>query len=341
MSHLKPILFTTISSAALALSAGAVQAQSSQCGAHYQIERGDTLHAVSQSCRVSLNRIMELNPDLDPRRLEVGTVIRLEANPGSPQDRHGQPDRESYEVREGDTFFEVAQRFGLSLFDLMNENEGTDPWALRPGEEIAIPRQDRQFGFSIEPNVGPPGSPVELEARNLRPGDWVTIGAGPRSSEWQAIDTVQVGSDGRLSAETEVPDWARDGQVLTFVVDTDRGLTLKSNDFEVVDGEDHHGGHDHPRGDHDHDDQPDYGDDDGHDQGERRDIWTLEGEVSQGTECHLLTTRDGDTYSIVSDDIPFTNGEWVRIEGSPADMSFCQQGNATVTVRHLQEVPRD
>jgi hypothetical protein len=73
----------------------------------------------------------------------------------------------------------------------------------------------------------------------------------------------------------------------------------------------------------------------------RDDRMTLTGEVSMGTECHVLTTRDGDRYSIVSDDIRFTNGEHVRIRGERVDMSYCMQGQSTIAVNEIREIPRD
>jgi len=53
----------------------------------------------------------------------------------------------------------------------------------------------------------------------------------------------------------------------------------------------------------------------------------------------VLRTSDGDTWSLTSDDVRFTEGEYVEVSGTRADMSFCQQGTGTVDVNRIREVP--
>jgi len=65
---------------------------------------------------------------------------------------------------------------------------------------------------------------------------------------------------------------------------------------------------------------------------------TLEGRVSEGVECMVLKTDDGDVWSLVSDAVRFTPGEYVRVKGNRADMSYCQQGLGTVEVDTIREV---
>ena len=210
----------------------------------------------------------------------------------------------NYRVQSGDTAYGIAQRLGISLMELLNANEGLNPLSLAVGEVLEVPTGDRSAGFSIEPRSGPVGADVAVRAHNLRPDDWVTVGVGPASSEWEAVGQAQTSSTGRLRTSVEVPDWADAGDVLTFVVDTDRGVTLKSSDFRVVRAETDEGG----------------------------DHIALEGRVRDGVECPVLRTPDGDEWSLTSDDVDFTRGEYVEVEGHRADMSFCQQGVGTVDV---------
>ncbi len=44
-------------------------------GILYTVERGDTLYMIAKMHRVSLNAIMEANPDIDPYNLKVGMKI--------------------------------------------------------------------------------------------------------------------------------------------------------------------------------------------------------------------------------------------------------------------------
>ncbi|ANK79670.1 MAG: hypothetical protein TEF_01825 [Rhizobiales bacterium NRL2] len=330
MTH-RPFLFLA-SLGAGAMLAGAATAHSGQCGGSYEIQSGDTLYEVTQKCRIGLSRIMELNPAIDPRALSIGQSVRLKAEghvhgqagrdeDGGGDDRQASdggnlnPDpapgaRGSYRVETGDTAYGIAQRLGISLMELLNANEGVNPLALAVGEVLEVPTGDRSAGFSIEPHSGPAGADVAVRAHNLRPDDWVTVGVGPASSEWEALDQAQTSSTGRLRTSVEVPDWADPGDVLTFVVDTDRGVTLKSGDFRVVRAGD----------------------------ADERDRMTLRGRVRDGVECPVLRTPDGDVWSLTGADANFTAGEYVEVKGRRADMSFCQQGEGTVDVSSIREV---
>ena len=308
------IRFAPAAAAGLVLAAGVASQAGAQsrCGASYAVEPGDTLYGISQSCRVTLARIMDLNPSLgDPRDITVGTELRLEAMAGGDAGT-GAPTAEGYRVEPGDTLFSIATALGVSLIELINENPGVDPLALAVGEVLDVPGDGPGAAISIAPRSGPPGSEVTVEARNLRPNDWVTIGVGPRASEWSSLREVETGSDGALSAEVEVPDWTDPRQRLIFVVDTDRGVTLKSDVFDVT--------------------APEAGD------GADGDRLALEGRVRRGTECYTLTTPDGDTWSMVSEDIAFTAGEYVEVTGQQADMSFCMAGTGTIEVGSIDEV---
>ena len=304
-----------IIAAALTAGAGMANAQGA-CGTSYAIEPGDTLYQVSQRCDVGLTRIMELNPKIDARDLSVGQSVRLtgRASAGgetsySDGTRRG---AETYRVGQGETLYSIAQAVGVSIIELLNANGDIDPADLRVGEVIDIPTDDPSAAVRITPESGPPETQVTLRARNLRPDDWVTIGVGRVSSEWRAMGQARANGEGNLSAQVGLPDWADPGDDLIYVLDTDRGMTLKSGRFEVT-GRDR-------------------------DTGGGNDRITLEGRASQGAECATLTTADGDTWSLTSADVDFTPGEYVRVSGTRADMSYCQQGIGTVEVARLNEI---
>lgn len=308
---LRTLMLTTTTAAASLAFAPNAEAQS-RCGDAYRLQPGDTLYRVSQSCRVPLSLIMDLNPGLDPRDLPVGEAITLAAS-----DTRGDggstpaPDRDSYEVREGDTAFSIAQALGISVVELLNENPDLDPLAMAVGDALDLPDASQpSASVRVQPPAGPPGSEVRVTASNLRPADYVTIGAGRMASEWRAVDQAQVAADGEVSTSVELPDWASPGDNLIFVVDTDRGVTLKSRAFDVV-------AQDTSDGD--------------------SDRVSLEGRVRQGVECATLTTPDGDVWSLTGD-MEFTPGEYAEVRGTRAEMSFCQQGVGTVAVDSYDEV---
>jgi LysM repeat protein len=318
----RPQLVLAPLAAAIALGAGSANAQS-RCGAGYTIEPGDTLYSISQRCRVSLSLIYDLNPQVDTRSLQVGARLRLEGEESAggdspPEDAApGDDDRATegdvdgrYTVREGDTPYSIAQALGISVIELLNQNPDLRPYSMAVGEILDLPTDDPGAAFSISPASGTAGSEVTIRAANLRPDDYVTVGVGRRSSEWRAIRQVQADGNGRVNASVQVPRRYGAGDELIFVLDTDRGVTLKSGVFRVTAGED-----------------------------DDSDRVALEGRVLEGVECPVLRTPDGDRYALVSSEHEFTEGEYVEIEGERADMSFCQQGRATIDVDELREVP--
>lgn len=308
--------------AALLMSGGAMA--QTRCGASYEAKPGDTLYRITQQCRVTMSRIMDLNPGLgDPRDIAVGTDIRLAASASGgsdgDRDRDPRPQRGEYRVERGDTMYSIAQALGLSLYELIAQNSDIDPFDLEIGERIDVPGDDRPgASVHVRPARGAPGDSVTVTADNLRPRDWVTIGVGERASEWTPLETVRVARDGELTEAVRVPSWADPGDNLVFVVDTDRGMTFKSGVFDVTDTRR-----------------------DGRDG--RDDTLALEGRVREGAECYTLRTPDGDLWSMVSDDIDFTSGEYVEVEGARADASFCMRGVGTIDVGAIREVrpPRD
>ncbi|WP_274426633.1 LysM peptidoglycan-binding domain-containing protein [Chelativorans sp. YIM 93263] len=295
----------------LMMSGGA--AAQTQCGASYAVKPGDTLYQITQQCRVTMSRIMNLNPSLgNPRDIEVGTEIRLAATEGQQREPSPRgPQGDTYRVEQGDTMYSIAQAFGLSVIEMLEANSQLDPFDIEVGQVIELPGDQPAASVQVRPTSGEPGQPVTVRADGLRPNDWVTIGAGPQASEWEEIESVQVSDDGEIAAEVRVPSWAEPGDNLIFVVDTDRGMTFKSGVFNVAARD---GG------------------------GEGGDGRTLEGRVSQGTECHTLETPDGDVWSLVSDQVEFTSGEYVEVTGQRAEASFCMQGVGTLQVSSIEEV---
>ena len=170
--------------------AGTVQAQG-RCGESYEVRPGDTLHRIAQACRVPVSRIETLNPGVDPRNLQVGADLVLADDAQAPLQETGQttPD---HEVRAGDTLADIAARYGVSLAELMAENEDTDPFALAVGTMLNIP------GFAEDPETGDPED---------RPG------ADPRMTR---VGRIRSGTECSLLVTPEGERYALTGRDMTF-----------------------------------------------------------------------------------------------------------------------------
>lgn len=102
-------------------------------GTFYVIQPGDTFNALAARFGISPQAIANANPGVDPRNLQVGQTICI---PGrGPSACAGT----TYTIQLGDTFYLLAQRFGVTLQALVNANPGVDPARLQVGQTICIP----------------------------------------------------------------------------------------------------------------------------------------------------------------------------------------------------------
>lgn len=95
------------------------------------VEPGDTLWGIAQKHDdLSVNQLIELNSELDPQAIPVGTEINLEAN---------KTNVVTHTVQQGNTLNEIADTYdGVSLADLYALNEGIDPYDLTIGSEVIV-----------------------------------------------------------------------------------------------------------------------------------------------------------------------------------------------------------
>ena len=117
----------------------------------YRIQPGDTFGAIAQRLGVPLDRLLEMNTHLHPRKLQVGAKILL---PQSPQKMKGPlqnaasangntPMPQSHIVRRGENFWLIARKYGISTQELMRINTGLNPKRLRIGMKIHLPSPKR------------------------------------------------------------------------------------------------------------------------------------------------------------------------------------------------------
>lgn len=106
-------------------------------GTLYTIVSGDTFYRIARANDVSLDALLQANPGLDPDALRVGQTICI---PGVAPPTECPENAESYEIRAGDTFWQIADRLNTTVSVLRRLNPNVDPNALRIGQVICVPR---------------------------------------------------------------------------------------------------------------------------------------------------------------------------------------------------------
>jgi LysM repeat protein len=109
----------------------------------YIVREGDTLDSISRQFNLSIQEIIDRNPDLDPDLINVGQQIVIPSTseqisiatplPGVTQGIV------EYQVVSGDTLFGIATRYNTSVDAIVQLNQLANPDDLMVGDILRIP----------------------------------------------------------------------------------------------------------------------------------------------------------------------------------------------------------
>lgn len=95
----------------------------------YVVRRGDTLHRVARRYGMNVTALYGANPHLKEHSyLYPGQVVHIPVRTTS-----------RYVIQAGDTLWDLAQRFNISLAELQSANPDAEPRRLRIGQTIVLP----------------------------------------------------------------------------------------------------------------------------------------------------------------------------------------------------------
>jgi LysM repeat protein len=103
----------------------------------YTIRSGDTFFLLAIRYNTTVEAIMAANPGVDPNNLQIGQRICIpERVPPTPTCPTG---TFSYTIRPGDTLYQLAITYNITVEAIIAVNPGIDPNNLRIGQRICIP----------------------------------------------------------------------------------------------------------------------------------------------------------------------------------------------------------
>ncbi|MFO8060644.1 MAG: LysM peptidoglycan-binding domain-containing protein [Bacillota bacterium] len=113
----------------------------------YTIAPGDTCSRLARRFNTTVAAMVSANPFVDLDDLDEGQIICIPRQPFY----SACPEGNYYTIQSGDNFSDVAQKFNVSLDDMLEANPLADPEDLRPGQVICVP-------VAIPPAICPEGS---------------------------------------------------------------------------------------------------------------------------------------------------------------------------------------
>lgn len=95
----------------------------------YVVQQGDTPYRIARRFGINAAALYGTNPQLrEGQYIYPGQVLQIPTRTA-----------QSYVIQAGDSFYQIARRFNVSLEELQAANPGVDPQRLRIGQTIVIP----------------------------------------------------------------------------------------------------------------------------------------------------------------------------------------------------------
>lgn len=98
----------------------------------YKVKNGDTLESIARKFNTSVNNIRDIN-GID--YISLGQMIIVPNNTNNEW-------FEIYTIKKGDNLYSLADKYNISLVDLLNINGLDKDNYIYPGQEILVPKSD-------------------------------------------------------------------------------------------------------------------------------------------------------------------------------------------------------
>ena len=99
----------------------------------YTVKKGDTLYSISRKYNIPIDTLISLN-NLTSSTLKVGQVLKLTSD-----SKGNSEDTEIYQVKRGDTLYNIASRYNTTVDNLKNINNLTSN-TLTIGQNLLVPK---------------------------------------------------------------------------------------------------------------------------------------------------------------------------------------------------------
>lgn len=106
-------------------------------GNTYIVKRGDTLYSIARMYNVGVDELRLLN-NLTSNNLSIGQVLLIPDTNNNNNNDNNNLNNSSYTVALGDNLYSIANKYGVSVVDIINLNNLSST-VLTPGQVLIIP----------------------------------------------------------------------------------------------------------------------------------------------------------------------------------------------------------
>lgn len=99
----------------------------------YIVQPGDSLYSIARRFNTTIEAIVERNNISNPAFIYPGQILIIPVNNDEPSNGF------VYIVQPGDSLYLIAQRYNVSLKELIQANRISPPYIIYPGQSLIIP----------------------------------------------------------------------------------------------------------------------------------------------------------------------------------------------------------
>lgn len=130
---------------------------SSGCGSYHIVQRGDTLSSIARRYGSSIDQLRQANNIYNAHLVRAGQKLCIPQGWSNPQPSYGHyspPSGAYYHVvTKGETLSTICNRYGVSVWEVLEANYLHDPSYVYPGQKLYIPNYQPQPVIYQPPTV--------------------------------------------------------------------------------------------------------------------------------------------------------------------------------------------
>ena len=133
------------------------------------VSQGDTIFSIARTFNVDRDELMRVNGISDPTRLRVGQRLTIPGASGtSAQAANTAQANSTYRAVQGDTFYGIARRHGITVNELLQTNNLSANYVLKPGDMLRVPGTGTAVASTTQTTPPAPLSPSAARADTTR-----------------------------------------------------------------------------------------------------------------------------------------------------------------------------